>query len=195
MDLCLSVDSCSSFSPPLCVSHYRSWMHSGFPLIALKCSLRAAVLRSSQSQPRWRVPCHIPCCTCPCPAIPPYSGENKPSCLSPQHTWVTQAQGSLLCLVPLVPGCHECCSHDSCKGRQVPREDLAGSCKTCLFFLHPMRLPGPGQVLALVPCHLPPAGSMPGKAAALSLLSPPAEANFLPQRREHPPAPWPSVAH
>lgn len=136
MELCLLVDSCSSFSLTF-VSHYHSWMHSAFPPVALKCFLRAAVPRSSLPQPRWRVPCHIPCSACLCPAIPPSYGENKPSCLSPQHTQVTQARGSLLCLVPLVPGCCKCCSRASCKGRWVHGEDLAGSCKTSVLFLYP----------------------------------------------------------
>lgn len=159
------------FFPPLCVSHYHSWMHSGFLLVVLKCSLRAAVPRSSQSQPRWRMPRHIPCSTCPCPAIPPYDGENKPSCLSLQHTWVTHEQGSLLFLVPFVPRVLLPCQLQGQAGAQR----ISQAVTRPLFFLHPVRLPGPGQVLA-------PPGSTPGKAAPLSLLSPPAEANFLPQR-------------
>lgn len=141
---------------PLCVSHYHSWMHPGFPLVALKRSPRAAVPRSSQSRLRRRVLHDIPCSTCLCPAILPYDGENKPGCLSPQHARVTQVQGSLLCLVPLVPGCHKGCSHASCKGRQVHREHLAGSCKTSLF---PLPCETARTRASVGPCPLPPTPS------------------------------------
>lgn len=94
--------------------------------------------------------CHIPC---PCPAILPCDGENKPGCLRPHHAWDTWVQGTLLRQVPLVPGCHEGYFHDSCKGRQMHRDHLAGSCKTSFF---PLPHEASGTRTSVGLCPLPP---------------------------------------
>lgn len=97
---------------------------------------------------------------------------NKPACLSPQYTQVTQVQGRVLSLVLLVPGCHKSCSLASCKGRQVHKEDLARL--LCLAFL-PHEAAGTRTTVGL--CALPPKPT-PSKAAPLIFLSFPVEETF-----------------